>query len=104
MSYVKITELPPATVPLDYTELTAIVQNNVTKNVPLNSIFSVNLVNFVGTGSQTTFLLPSAVSENATNIFINGVYQHKNTYQIAVDTLIFSQAPPITSKIEVMYA
>lgn len=104
MSYVKITELPAATVPLDYTELTAIVQNDVTKKVPLSNIVSVNVVNFVGTGSQTNFLLPSNVSESSTNVFINGVYQQKDSYQIAVDILIFSQAPPFTSKIEVMYA
>lgn len=104
MSYVKITELPAATVPLDYTELTAIVQNDVTKKVPLSNIVSVNVVNFVGTGAQTNFLLPSNVSESSTNVFVNGVYQQRNTYQISVDTLIFSEAPPTTSKIEVLYA
>lgn len=104
MAIIKITELPDATTPLSYTELTAIVQNGITKKAALNNIFSVNVANFTGTGSQVNFVLPNPATENATNIFINGVYQQKNSYQIAVDTIIFSQAPPVTSTIEVMYA
>lgn len=104
MSYIKITELPAATVPLSYTELTPIVQDNVTKKVALNNIFAVNIANFTGTGAQVNFVLPNIVSESATNVFVNGVYQQKNTYQFAANTLIFSEAPPFTSTIEVMYA
>lgn len=63
------------------------------------------VANFTGTGSQTTFALPSApINENATQIFINGVYQQKNTYSISVANLIFSAAPPYTATIEVVYA
>lgn len=62
------------------------------------------LANFTGTGSQTTFTLPTTpIGENATNVYINGVYQQKNTYSLAGDALTFSEAPPITSTIEVMY-
>lgn len=62
------------------------------------------LANFTGDGSQTNFTLLSApINENATNIFINGVYQQKNTYSVSTTTLIFSEAPPPTSTIEVMY-
>ena len=104
MAIIKITELPEATLPLDYTELTPIVQNGTTKKVALSDIFSVDVANFTGTGAQVNFVLPSAATENAPNVYINGVYQQKNTYQVAVDTIIFSQAPPITSTIEVMYA
>lgn len=104
MSYVKITELPPATVPLDYTELTAIVQDGITKKVPLSNLSSVNVANFTGTGLQTNFLLPDAASEISTSVFINGIYQQKNTYQVIAATIIFSEAPPTTSIIEVMYA
>ena len=60
---------------------------------------------FTGTGSQTTFtlsLLP--VGLNTTNVFINGVYQNKNSYSISGTTLTFTQAPPVTSLIEVSYA
>jgi len=73
-----------------------------------DNVFSVgdnNLVaNFTGTGTQTTFtLLFSPLSENSTQIYINGVYQNKNTYSVVNATITFSEAPPLTSKIEVMY-
>ena len=59
---------------------------------------------FVGTGSQTIFTLSSAsLGENFTFVYINGVYQQKNTYTVSGTTLTFSQAPPITSTIEVMF-
>ena len=60
--------------------------------------------NFTGTGSQTVFTLSSAsLGENFTFVYINGVYQQKNTYTISGTTLTFSQAPPLTSSIEVMF-
>jgi len=60
--------------------------------------------NFTGTGSQTVFTLSSAsLGENFTFVYINGVYQQKNTYTVSGTTLTFSQAPPITSSIEVMF-
>ena len=60
--------------------------------------------NFTGTGSQTVFTLTNAsLGENFTFVYINGVYQQKNTYTISGTTLTFSQAPPITSSIEVMF-
>jgi hypothetical protein len=64
-----------------------------------------NLVaNFTGTGVQTTFTLPaSPVSENNTQVYINGVYQNKDTYTVTNTSVIFSEAPPVNSKIEVVY-
>lgn len=60
--------------------------------------------NFTGTGSQTVYTLSNApVSENTTNVYINGVYQQKNTYTVSGVTLTFSEAPPVTSTIEVLY-
>ena len=60
--------------------------------------------NFTGTVSQTVFTLSTAsLGENFTFVYINGVYQQKNTYTVAGTSLTFSQAPPITSLIEVMY-
>ena len=60
--------------------------------------------NFTGTGSQTVFTLSSSsLGENFTFVYINGVYQNKNTYTVSSTTLTFSQAPPINSKIEVMF-
>ena len=60
--------------------------------------------NFTGTGSQTVFTLSAAsLGENYTFVYINGVYQNKNTYTVSGTTLTFSQAPPLTSLIEVMF-
>jgi len=60
--------------------------------------------NFTGTGSQTIFTLSSAsLGENFTFVYINGVYQQKNTYTVSDTTLTFSTAPPVTSSIEVMF-
>jgi len=60
--------------------------------------------NFTGTGSQTVFTLNAApLSENNTFIYINGVYQQKNSYTVSGTTLTFSTAPPYTSSIEVMF-
>jgi hypothetical protein len=60
--------------------------------------------NFTGTGSQTVFTLSAAsLGEDFTFVYINGVYQNKNTYTVSGVTLTFSEAPPITSLIEVMF-
>ena len=60
--------------------------------------------NFTGNGSTTNFTLAFAPSnENSTFVYINGVYQFKNTYSVSGVTLTFSEAPPTTSLIEVMY-
>lgn len=62
------------------------------------------IANFTGNGSTVAFTLASApASENTTNIYINGVYQQKNTYSVAGAVITFSQAPPVTSTIEVNY-
>jgi hypothetical protein len=62
------------------------------------------IANFTGNGSTVAFMLASSpVSENSTLVYINGIYQQKNTYSIAGAGLTFSQAPPITSTIEVSY-
>ena len=60
--------------------------------------------NFTGTGSQTVFILSAAsFGEDYTLVYINGVYQNKNTYAVSSTTLTFSEAPPVTSLIEVMF-
>lgn len=62
------------------------------------------LANFTGNGSTVAFTLASApANENATNVYINGVYQQKNTYSVAGAVVTFSEAPPATSSIEVNY-
>jgi hypothetical protein len=65
---------------------------------------SYQVQNFTGTGSQTVFTLSAAsFGENYTFVYINGVYQNKNTYTVSNTTLTFSGAPPLTSLIEVMF-
>ena len=65
---------------------------------------TVNVENFTGNGTQTTFILaapPGGV--NNTQVFINGVYQFKNTYSVSGTALTFTQAPPpAASSIEVL--
>ena len=62
------------------------------------------IYNATGTGVATAFTLPSApINENTTEIYINGVYQQKNTYSVAGATVTFSAAPPITASIEISY-
>ena len=73
-------------------------------NVGSNFNSTAIIANFTGNGSTVAFTLASSpASENATNVYINGVYQQKNTYGIAGVVLTFSEAPPITSLIEVNY-
>ena len=62
------------------------------------------IFNAAGTGSSTTFALGAVpTNKNTTNVFINGVYQQKNTYSLSSANLIFSEAPPNTATIEVNY-
>ena len=74
-----------------------------------DNLFGIGVVtykiqNFTGDGSTVAFTLSSApINENSTFIYINGVYQNKNTYSVSSTTLTFSEAPPLTSKIEVMF-
>lgn len=65
---------------------------------------SYQIQNFTGTGSQTVFTLSAAsLGKNYTFVYVNGVYQNKNTYTINGTTLTFSEAPPFNSLIEVMF-
>jgi hypothetical protein len=65
---------------------------------------SYQIQNFTGNGATTAFTLSSAsFGEEYTFVYINGVYQNKNTYAVSGTTLTFSQAPPLTSLIEVMF-
>ena len=60
--------------------------------------------NAIGNGAQVNFSLVTAPSsENVTNAYINGVYQQKNTYSLAGVTVTFSEAPPLTSTVEIIY-
>jgi hypothetical protein len=65
---------------------------------------SYQVQNFTGNGVTNIFTLSAtSFGEDYTFVYINGVYQNKNTYAISGASLIFSEAPPVTSKIEVMF-
>jgi hypothetical protein len=55
--------------------------------------------NYTGNGSTVGY----AVLGNVIGIYINGVYQNRNTYSVSSSTLTFTQAPPLTSLIEILY-
>lgn len=78
--------------------VTIATYDNITSGGGLNVI-----VNFTGDGATVSFNLGTATNENATNVYINGVYQQKNTYSLSGSNLVFSAAPPYTSTIEVNY-
>jgi hypothetical protein len=96
---------------LDYTKLYKFVVTTATNvliatydNVGGSFNTSPIIANFTGTGSQVNFsLLSNPASESSTQIYINGVYQQKNTYSVAGVVVTFSEAPPVTSTIEVNY-
>jgi hypothetical protein len=76
------------------TEVTIATYDNVGSSFNATAI----IANFTGNGSTVAFTLASApAGENATNVYINGVYQQKNTYSIAGAVLTFSEAPPGTA-------
>ena len=59
--------------------------------------------NFTGDGSDTTFTLSTeAGSKNNMQVYIDGVYQQKNSYSLSGTTLTFSEAPPNNASIEVV--
>ena len=55
--------------------------------------------NATGDGVTAAFTVPGEPFA----VYINGVYQNKNTYSVTGTTLTFTQAPPQTSTIEFMY-
>jgi hypothetical protein len=58
---------------------------------------------FTGDGVEVDFTLSAAPSTIlATNVFINGVYQEKDSYTLSGNVITFSIAPPLSSSIEIM--
>ena len=66
-----------------------------------SSTAELKLNSFTGDGSTTAFTLSSAVSENSTVAFIDGVYQNKTSYSISNNVLTFSAAPDSGAAIEI---
>jgi len=63
----------------------------------------INIDNFNGDGSTTVFNLSQSVdNENVTQVYIDGVYQQKDTYSVVGAAITFSEAPPTgTDNVEV---
>lgn len=63
---------------------------------------TIDVDNFTGNGSTTAFTMGAdPLAENNTAIYIDGVYQQKNTYSYSGTTLTFSTAPPNGATIEI---
>lgn len=65
----------------------------------VNGIGASLVVDYTGDGSTVTF----AVGGSIQAIYINGVYQNQNTYSSTSGNVTFSQAPPYSSKIEIIF-
>ena len=64
---------------------------------------NINHNSFTGNGSAVAFTLATApVNENNTQVFLDGVYQHKATYATSGTTITFDAAPASGVAIEVM--
>lgn len=74
-------------------------------NVIVNGNAAIATQRFSGNGVTTTFnLLSNPGNENNTQVYINGVYQQKDTYSVSDVTVTFSEAPPTgTDNIEVVW-
>ena len=64
----------------------------------ISGIGASSVVNYTGNGSTVIY----SVSGNVFSVYINGVYQNRNTYSVSGSSLTFTEAPPITSKIEIV--
>ena len=63
----------------------------------------VYLDEFTGDNSTVDFTISVSVTdENITQVYIDGVYQNKDTYSVSNTTLTFSTAPPLNADIEVI--
>ena len=59
---------------------------------------------FTGNGSTTAYVLSMSISnENATQVYLDGVYQSKSNYSTSGSTLTFSTAPSNGTAIEVVH-
>ena len=59
---------------------------------------------FTGDGSTTAYVLSMSISnENATQVYLDGVYQSKDNYSTSGSTLTFSTAPSNGTAIEVVH-
>jgi len=55
--------------------------------------------NYTANGSTVAY----AIVGNVVAVYINGIYQNRNTYSVSGGTLTFTEAPPLNSIIEILY-
>ena len=85
-----------STAPLNTTEIEII------HYVSVDGVIEVD--ELVGDGTTTSFNTSlSIVNENATQVYISGVYQSKLTYQTTGNNVAFTTAPPNGANIEVVH-
>jgi hypothetical protein len=59
---------------------------------------------YTGNGSTVAYALTAnPQSEGNVSIYIDGVYQNKDTFSLSGTTITFSEAPPLNSAIEIVY-
>ena len=88
--------------PPDLSTIEVMVATVLPVSPPLDSA-AWSAYNFTGDGSTVAFTLGSTPnSENNTQVYIDGVYQQKDGYNVSGTVLTFSVAPPNLSTIEVM--
>jgi hypothetical protein len=64
---------------------------------------SVTVQDQTGDGTTVTFGMGASPNTiNATNVYIDGVYQEKETYTISGSNITFSEAPPLNAGIEIV--
>ena len=81
--------------------LTAASASDFFTNSVLGGNYIINTA--TGNGSQTAFGLTSSPSVKTNiQVYIDGVYQNKDTFSLSGSTLTFSEAPPLNAAIEFM--
>lgn len=65
---------------------------------------SITQQDFTGDGSTTAFTLSTnpGAGGSGVSIYIDGIYQERDTYSISGTTLTFTEAPPLNASIEVI--
>jgi hypothetical protein len=65
----------------------------------VSGIGASSVTNYTGDGTTTAYSVVGSVIA----VYISGVYQNRNTYTVSGSTLTFSEAPPINTRIEILY-
>ena len=73
----------------------------VTGTLDLTDVGQITLDELTGNGGTTYALSATPQTENYTNVYIEGVYQEKGTYQVSGSNIVFSSNVPTGYSIEV---